>query len=68
MAFSRYEQLHFKRSSEIVKQSLQMGKMGQLENAVAAKARNAMIASMPDKLAAKMLDKYFSYDVTSVKI
>lgn len=68
MAFSHYEQLHFKRSSEIVKQSLQMGKMGQLENAVAAKARNAMIASMPDKLAAKMLDKYFGYDVTSVKI
>jgi 2-polyprenyl-6-methoxyphenol hydroxylase-like FAD-dependent oxidoreductase len=67
-AFTRYENLHYKRSSDVIKQSLQNGKMGQLENAAAIKARNSMFFAMPDKLAMNVLDKYFGYDVTQTAI
>ncbi len=67
-AFKQYENLHYKRSAEIVKQSLQNGKMGQLENIIAVKSRNLLIKSMPPKLAMKMLDKFFGYNVTKIDI
>ncbi len=67
-AFGKYENYHFKRSSDVVKQSLQNGKLGQLNNNIAIKARNTMIKSLPEKLALKMLDKFFDYDVTSIEI
>ncbi len=67
-AFSKYESLHYKRSSDVVKQSLQNGKLGQLENKVAIKARNTLMKSLPEKLALRMIDKFFNYDVTSIDI
>lgn len=65
-AFQAYETAHFKRTSDVVKQSLQNGKMGQIENKLGIKARNTLIKATPPKLVMKMLDKYFSYDVTKV--
>lgn len=67
-AFNQYENLHFNRSSAVIKQSLQNGKIGQLENSIAIKTRNILIKSIPEKFVLKMLDKFFDYDVTSVKI
>lgn len=67
-AFARYEALHYKRSSDVTKQSLQNGKMGQLENGLAIKARNTMLKSMPEKLVMRMIDKFFSYNVTTIDI
>lgn len=67
-AFARYQDLHYHRSSSVVKQSLQNGKMGQLENGAAIKARNTMIKALPEKLLLKMLDKYFAFDVRRVKV
>lgn len=67
-AFERYEQLHAPRSSGITKQSLQNGKMGQLENTIAIQARNKMLQAMPEKLVMRMIDKYFSYKVTELDI
>ncbi len=67
-AFKKYEELHFKRSADIIKQSLQNGKIGQLENSIAIKSRDTLMKCLPEKLTLKMLDKFFDYDVTSIKI
>ena len=67
-AFHRYEELQFPRSENIVNQSLKMGKIGQLENPVLIGLRNFAIKAMPSSVAIKMIDKYFSYRVTSLKI
>jgi 2-polyprenyl-6-methoxyphenol hydroxylase-like FAD-dependent oxidoreductase len=66
-AFKKYESLHFKRAKEITETSLLMGKMGQIENAALIKMRNFLFKSMPDSVSMKMIDKYFSYDVTKLK-
>ncbi|MEL6133626.1 MAG: FAD-dependent monooxygenase [Bacteroidota bacterium] len=67
-AFQAYQNLHLKRTTEIVKQSLQSGKIGQLENQMAIKARNAVISHMPRKIVMRMMDRFFGYNVTQVKV
>ena len=48
-AFEKYEALQFQRSSAIIKQSLQNGKIGQLEKPLAIAARNVAIRATPKK-------------------
>lgn len=67
-AFIKYEELHYKRSTSVTKQSLQNGKIGQLDNPIAMNLRNAAIKALPSSIALKMLDQYFGYDVTATKI
>lgn len=67
-AFERYEHLHFPRTKAVIGESLMNGKVGQLENSLLIYLRNQLIHSLPSKTAAKMLDKYFGYDVTKVKV
>ena len=67
-AFKKYETLHYKRTANVINQSLQNGKMGQLENAVAIWGRNLLIKLTPTKLVLRMLDKFWGYDVTAIKL
>ena len=67
-AFERYEHLHFPRTKAVVKESLMNGQVGQVENSLLISLRNQLIRSLPSKATAKMLDKYFSYDVTKVEV
>ena len=67
-AFERYEELQYPRSENIVNESLKLGKMGQLTNPVLIALRNFAFKIMPSSLAMKMIDKYFSYRVTSLEI
>lgn len=67
-AFDRYEELQFPRSETIVKESLKLGKMGQLTNPILIKLRNFAFKAMPSNIAMKMIDKYFSYRVTKIEI
>ena len=66
--FDRYEELQYPRSENIVNESLKLGKMGQLTNPVLIVLRNFVFKAMPSSIAMKMIDKYFSYKVTSLKI
>lgn len=67
-AFKRYEELHFPRAKDIVSQSLKMGKIGQLENSLAIAIRTTIMKLTPDKMAMKLLDKYFGHDVTRLEV
>lgn len=67
-AFERYEELQYPRSENIVKESLKLGKMGQLTNPILIALRNFAFKVMPSSVAMKMIDKYFSYRVTSLEI
>ncbi|MDI9311484.1 MAG: FAD-dependent monooxygenase [Limnohabitans sp.] len=67
-AFDRYEELQFPRSKDIVEQSLQLGKIGQITNPVLIALRNFAFKITPSSIAIKMFDKYFSYRVTSIEI
>lgn len=67
-SFNNYEKLHAKRAISIVKSSLQIGQMGQIENRIAVFFRNLFFKLTPSFVALKMVDKYFSYDVTKLKI
>ena len=67
-AFERYEELQYPRSENIVKESLKLGKMGQLENPILITLRNLLLKLMPSSLAMKLVDKYFSYRVTNIEI
>ncbi len=67
-AFDRYEELQFSRSETIVKESLKLGKMGQITNPILIKLRNFAFKAMPSSIAMKMIDKYFSYRVTKIEI
>lgn len=67
-AFDRYEELQFTRSKTIMKESLKLGKMGQLTNPILIRLRNFAFTAMPSRLAMKMIDKYFSYRVTNLEI
>jgi len=42
--------------------------MGQLENPILIKLRNLAFKLMPSNIAMKLIDKYFSYRVTSLEI
>lgn len=63
-AFIKYEALHFPRTSAIINQSLQNGKMGQMDKRFAINTRNSIMKAMPEKFALRILDKFFGYDVT----
>lgn len=67
-AFSRYEELQFPRSSKIVKESLRLGKVGQLSNPILMSIRNFAFKAMPSGLTIKIIDKFFSYRVTKLDI
>src|SRR5690554_2831967 len=67
-AFDRYEELQYPRSENIVNESLKLGKMGQLTNPILIALRNFAFKAMPSNVAMKMIDKYFSYRVTSLEI
>jgi 2-polyprenyl-6-methoxyphenol hydroxylase-like FAD-dependent oxidoreductase len=66
--FERYEELQYPRSEKIVKESLKLGKMGQLENPILIYLRNLAFKMMPSNVAMKLIDKYFSYRVTRLEI
>lgn len=67
-AFDRYEELQYPRSENIVIESLKLGKMGQITNPILIALRNFAFKVMPSSVAMKMIDKYFSYRVTSLEI
>jgi 2-polyprenyl-6-methoxyphenol hydroxylase-like FAD-dependent oxidoreductase len=67
-AFDRYEELQYPRAENIVNESLNLGKMGQLTNPFLTALRNFAFKVMPSSVAMKMIDKYFSYRVTSLEI
>jgi 2-polyprenyl-6-methoxyphenol hydroxylase-like FAD-dependent oxidoreductase len=67
-AYQRYEELQFPRSKTIVNESLKLGKMGQLSNPILILLRNFMFKILPSSVAMKLIDKYFSYRVTKLKI
>lgn len=67
-AFCRYEELQFPRAEMINKESLNLGKMGQLTNPVLITLRNFAFKAMPSKIAIKMVDKFFLYKATDLSI
>ena len=67
-AFTRYEALQFTRSKAITEDSLRIGRLGQTEKRLAIWLRNLVLKATPSSTAMKMLDKYFSYQVTNLKI
>ncbi len=67
-AFTTYEENHFHRTKEINKESLKLGKLGQISNPLLISIRNFFFRITPSSLAMKMISKYFSYRVTEIKI
>ncbi|KAA6440949.1 NAD(P)-binding protein [Dyadobacter flavalbus] len=67
-AFQIYEELQFPRAKLIVETSLKVGEMGQIENSAAVFFRNLALKFTPSSVSLKMIDKFFSYDVTELKI
>ena len=67
-AFNIYEELQFPRAKLIVETSLKVGEMGQIENSAAVFFRNLILKFTPSSISLKMIDKFFSYDVTELKI
>tara|TARA_Y100000589_G_C27191141_1_gene644855 strand:- start:2429 stop:3562 length:1134 start_codon:yes stop_codon:yes gene_type:complete len=67
-AYSTYEKYQFPRSKKIVTESLKLGKIGQITNPFLIYIRNLFFKAIPSSVAMKMIDKYFSYRVTELKI
>ena len=67
-AFQRYEALQFPRAKSITEASLRLGKIGQLENGLATSLRNMAFRLTPSSVALKMVDQFFSYDVTKLTV
>jgi 2-polyprenyl-6-methoxyphenol hydroxylase-like FAD-dependent oxidoreductase len=67
-AYNTYEKYQFPRSKKIVNESLKLGKMGQITNPILIFLRNFFFKIIPSSVAMKMIDKYFSYRVTELKI
>ncbi len=67
-AYDTYEKHQFPRSKEIVNESLKLGKIGQISNPILISLRNFFFKIIPSSIAMKMIDKYFSYRVTGLKI
>ena len=67
-AYSTYEKHQFPRSKKIVTESLNLGKIGQITNPFLIALRNLFFKAIPSSIAMKMIDKYFSYRVTELKI
>ena len=67
-AYEIYEKYQFPRSKKIISESLKLGKMGQITNPILITLRNFFFKIIPSSVAMKMIDKYFSYRVTELKI
>lgn len=67
-AYDIYENHQFPRSKTIVNESLKLGKIGQISNPSLIALRNFFFKITPSSVAMKMIDKYFSYRVTELKI
>ncbi|WP_417855649.1 FAD-dependent monooxygenase [Xanthomarina gelatinilytica] len=67
-AYENYEKYQFPRSKKIISESLKLGKMGQITNPILITLRNFFFKIIPSRVAMKMIDKYFSYRVTELKI
>lgn len=67
-AYEIYEKYQFPRSKEIINESLKLGKIGQITNPILITLRNFFFKIIPSRVAMKMIDKYFSYRVTELKI
>lgn len=67
-AYNIYEKHQFPRSKGIIKESLKLGKIGQTSNPILISLRNFFFKIIPSSMAMKMIDKYFSYRVTKLKI
>lgn len=52
----------------IVNESLKMCQIGQLSNPILIQLRNLLFKVMPSNVTLKMVDKFFSYRVTSLEI
>jgi 2-polyprenyl-6-methoxyphenol hydroxylase-like FAD-dependent oxidoreductase len=67
-AYSLYEKHQYPRSKTIMNESLKLGKVGQLSNPLLVALRNFFFKIIPSSVAMKMIDQYFSYRVTALKI
>ncbi len=67
-SYDIYEKYQFPRSKEIINESLKLGKIGQISNPFLIALRNSFFKMIPSSIAMKMIDKYFSYRVTELKI
>lgn len=63
-----YEHLHFKRTRKVIRESLFNGIVGQIQNPFMRSLRNNIVSALPEKMAAKSLDKYFCYDITERRL
>ncbi|MEQ9305038.1 MAG: FAD-dependent monooxygenase [Marinoscillum sp.] len=67
-AYEVYESHQFPRSSEIINESLKLGKIGQLNNPTLTTLRNFAFKMTPSSVAMKLISKYFTYRVTKLEI
>ena len=67
-AYKTYEKHQFPHSKKIVKESLKLDKMDQTTNPILIYLRNFFFKVIPSSVTMKMIDKYFSYRVTELKI
>ena len=67
-AYDAYEKHQFPRSKKITNKSLKLGAMGQISNPFLIALRNFFFKVMPSSIAMKMIDQYFSYRVTKIRI
>ena len=67
-AYEVYEKYQFPRSKKIINESLKIGKIGQIKNPILILIRNTFFKLIPSRVAMKMIEKYFSYRVTALKI
>lgn len=68
ISYKRYEQIQYPRSKMVVTESLRMGQIGQLTNPILIQLRNFLFRVIPSRVTLKMVDKFFSYRVTSLEI
>ena len=68
LALERYEASHYGRAKEVTQTSLQLGQVGQWENPWAIGLRNLAVSLQPQKTSARLMDKYFSNDVTQTPV
>ena len=67
-AYTIYEQHQFPRSKKIIQEILRLGQIGQLTNPLLFSLRNFFFKITPASLAMKMIDQYFSYRVTEIRV
>ena len=65
-ALQRYESLRIPRTSRIVKQSRQFGRVGQWRHPIATGLRALAVRATPDFVMRQQFDQQIGYDATSV--